>query len=85
MTAEVIDLDKARMGRPSREHIELYRQAALEQRMEARVLRTETAQRATAVEPHLRRLELLAKATGAPTAIESVRAIRTLLTPPRTA
>jgi hypothetical protein len=75
MTSPVIDLDKARMGRPSREFTELYRRAAQDQRMELRVWREETAEMVEAILPHLARLEMVARDLG-PTAMASVYAIR---------
>lgn len=75
MTAQVIDLDKARMGRPSREHVELYRRVAQDQRAELRVRRSETEQMVEAIEPHLARLEMVARTLG-PSALASVYAIR---------
>lgn len=76
MTPSVIDIDKARMGRPSKAREELFRAAAIEQRMEARVRNDEAARLAHAIEPDLRRLEMVARAVGAPAALRSVTTIR---------
>lgn len=76
MTATVVDIDKVRMGRPSRKHIELYRQVALDERMEVRVRKDETARLLADVEPQLRRLEMVARRLSSPAALASVETIR---------
>lgn len=94
MRAPVIDIDKARMGRPSQAQLEGLREFAREQRAELRVRRDEAAETVDAIAPHLMRLEMLARAAGSPTAMQSVTAIRAALatharrwgvTPPRAA